>query len=41
MGIPIIFLGQCLINTVIKVFVVGEYNMATNVVELRAHLLAP
>lgn len=28
-------------NTIIKVFVVGEYNMATNVVELKANLLAP
>ena len=41
MGIPIIFLGQCLVDTIIKVLVVGEDNMSTNVVELGADLLAP
>lgn len=39
-GIPIVFLGQCLVDTIIKVFIMREDNMTTNIVELGAHLLA-
>ena len=34
MRIPVILTGQCLVDTVVEVFVVGEDNMAPNVVEL-------
>ena len=34
MGIPIVLLGQGLVNAVIKVFVVREDDMAANVVQL-------
>jgi len=33
-GEPVIFLGQGLVDAVVKVLVVGEDDMATNVVEL-------
>lgn len=36
MRIPVFGLGQCLIDTVVEVLVVGEDDMATNIVELRA-----
>ncbi len=34
--IPVFGLGQCLVDTVIEVLVVGEDDMAANIVELRA-----
>jgi hypothetical protein len=34
-GIPVLGLGQCLVDTVVKVLVVGEDDMATDIVELR------
>ncbi len=34
MGVPVIGIWQRLINAVVKVFVVGKDDMATNVVEL-------
>jgi hypothetical protein len=36
MGIPVLGPWQRLIDTVVKVLVVGEDDMATNIVELRA-----
>jgi hypothetical protein len=40
MGIPIILLGQCLIDTIIEVLVVGEDNVATNIIQLSGRQLA-
>lgn len=34
MGVPIIFVGKGLVDTVVEVFVVGEDNVAADVVEL-------
>jgi len=34
-GIPVLGLGQRLVDTVVKVLVVGEDDMATDIVELR------
>jgi hypothetical protein len=34
MCVPVIFLGQRLVNAVVKVFVVGEDDMSANVVQL-------
>lgn len=34
MCVPIILLGQCLINAIVEVFVVGEYDVPTDVVKL-------
>ena len=34
MGVPVLIVGKSLINAVIEVLVVGEYNVATNIVEL-------
>jgi len=34
-SIPVFGLGQCLVDAVVEVLVVGEDNMATNIVELR------
>ncbi len=36
MSVPIILLGQCLVDAVIEVFVVGKDDMATDIVELGA-----
>lgn len=36
MCIPVILLGQSLVNAVVEVFVVGEDNMSTDIVELSA-----
>jgi hypothetical protein len=33
-SIPVFGLGQCLINAIVEVLVVGEDDMATNIVEL-------
>ena len=32
MGVPIFLIWKCLVDAVVKVFVVGENNVATNVV---------
>lgn len=34
MGVPILLLGQSLVDAIIEVLVVGEDDMATDVVEL-------
>jgi hypothetical protein len=34
MSVPIILLRQCLVDTVVEVFVVGEDNVSTDIVEL-------
>lgn len=34
MCVPIIFFRQCLVDTVVEVFVMGEYNMPTDIVKL-------
>lgn len=34
MGVPIVLLGEGLVDTVIEVFVVGEDDMAADIVEL-------
>ena len=36
-SIPIFGLGQCFVDAVVEVLVVGEDNMATNVVKLRGN----
>ena len=35
MGEPVVVVGQSLVDAVVEVFVVGEDNMAADVVELR------
>jgi hypothetical protein len=34
MGVPVLLLWQSLVNAIVEVFVVGENNMATDIVEL-------
>ena len=34
MCVPVILLGQCLVNAVVEVFVVGENDVSANIVEL-------
>ena len=34
MRIPVVLVGQCLVDTVVEVFVVGKDNMAADIVEL-------
>lgn len=34
MGVPVILLGKGLVNAVVEVLVVGEDDMATDIVEL-------
>lgn len=34
MCVPVILVGQCLVDTVVEIFVVGEDDMAANIVEL-------
>ena len=36
MCVPIIFFGKRFVDTVVEVFVVGKYDVTTNVVELSA-----
>lgn len=40
MGVPVILLGQSLVEAVVEILVVGEDNMAADIVELRASQLA-
>ena len=35
MGIPVILAGQCFVDAVVKVLVMGEYNVAANIEELQ------
>ena len=34
MGVPVVILGECLVDAIIKVFVVREDNVAADIVEL-------
>lgn len=36
MCVPVIFIGQCLVNAVVEVFVVREDDMPANIVKLGA-----
>lgn len=38
MSVPIVFLWQRLVNAVVKVLVMREYDMASNIVELERWL---
>jgi len=40
MSVPILFFGQGFVNAVVEIFVVGENNMAANIVKLFALALA-
>ena len=35
MCVPVIFIGQCLGNTVVKVFIVREDDVPANIIELK------
>lgn len=34
MGVPVVLVGQCFVNAVVEIFVVGENDVAADIVEL-------